>query len=72
MGYVIDMVGRPVCFMVFLFLVAFGQSIFALSAHRSIDSFWLAIIGRFLFGAFGKSVTGNFYKTPSYPIGIYK
>ena len=59
MGYVIDMIGRPICFIIFLILVAIGQSIFAISAHESINSYWLAILGRFLFGAFGKSATGN-------------
>ena len=59
MGYVIDKVGRPICFLVFLSLVTLGQCTFAISAHPSLNSFWLALAGRFLFGAFGKSVTGN-------------
>ena len=43
MGYVIDMMGRPICFIILLILVATGQSIFARSAHQTINSYWLAI-----------------------------
>jgi hypothetical protein len=60
-GYFIDLLGRPLCLSVFLVLVTIGQVVFSVSAHDSINSYWLAIIGRLLFGAFGKSVTGNLF-----------
>lgn len=63
MGYVIDVIGRPYCFVIFIFVVALGQSIFSLSAHSAISSYGLAIAGRFLFGAFGKSVSGSLLTT---------
>ena len=44
----------------FIVLVTIGQTVFSISAHDSINAYWLAIIGRGLFGAFGKSVAGNF------------
>ena len=58
MGYVIDYIGRPVALVAFIFFVGLGQSLFALSAHQTINSYFVAIIGRFFFGAFGKSVAG--------------
>ena len=59
MGYVVDLIGRPYCLIIFIFIVSVGQAIFSLSAHDSIRSYWIAFAGRFIFGAFGKSVSGN-------------
>ena len=56
MGYVIDYVGRPMALVTFIFFVGLGQSLFAWSAHETINSYVIALIGRFFFGAFGKSV----------------
>jgi MFS family permease len=64
MGYIVDVIGRPYCFVIFIFIVGIGQSVFSLSAHSGINSYWLAIVGRFLFGAVGKSVGGTFNLKP--------
>ncbi len=58
MGYAIDYIGRPLGIIMFIFAVSMGQALFAFSAHTTINSYWIAVIGRFFFGAFGKSVSG--------------
>ncbi len=50
MGYVIDRVGRRMCLIFFVFFVTMGQALFAVSAMKSINSYWLAVAARFLFG----------------------
>ncbi len=52
MGYVIDRVGRRMCLVFFTFFVTLGQALFAISAMKSINSYWLAVAARFFFGYF--------------------
>jgi len=55
-GYLVDFIGVRMCIFIFSCFVCGGQVIFAIGVSAS--SYWMALLGRAVFGVGGESLGG--------------